>query len=114
VLREPAQRRAALVLFTAVIVVPLLAWRAGLSAVASFWFAYILTRPVGASFADYLGFGHNVGGAGLGHGPVALAACAAFALLIGVMAATGSDRPAEPLQAEQGLLDNLGQRRVDV
>ena len=38
----------------------------------SFWFAYVATRPLGASFADWLGKPHSVGGLGLGDGPVAL------------------------------------------
>jgi uncharacterized membrane-anchored protein len=28
-------------------------WRFGLNAIAAFWFAYVVTRPLGASFADY-------------------------------------------------------------
>ena len=89
---------ASALLFTAVILVPLLAWRAGLSAVASFWFAYILTRPVGASFADYLGFGHNVGGADIGHGPVAGVTLVLFVLLVIAMAASGKDNAATPVE----------------
>ncbi|MCU1374731.1 MAG: hypothetical protein JWO68_2017, partial [Actinomycetia bacterium] len=43
-------------LFTAAIAVPALAYRfLGLDPVVAFWSAYILTRPVGASFADWLG-----------------------------------------------------------
>jgi uncharacterized membrane-anchored protein len=37
------------------------------NAVATFWSAYILARPFGASFADWLGFGKSDGGLGLGH-----------------------------------------------
>jgi uncharacterized membrane-anchored protein len=40
--------------------------------VAGFWSAYILTRPLGASFADWLGFPRTVGGIGLGHPLTAL------------------------------------------
>ncbi|BBH24176.1 membrane protein [Paenibacillus baekrokdamisoli] len=36
----------------------------------AFWFAYIMTRPVGASFADWLSATHNSGGLGLGKGSV--------------------------------------------
>src|SRR6202034_53256 len=32
--------------------------------VATFWVAYILTRPLGASFADWLGFSRHDGGVG--------------------------------------------------
>jgi hypothetical protein len=29
-------------------------WRFNLNAIAAFWFAYVVTRPLGASFADYI------------------------------------------------------------
>jgi uncharacterized membrane-anchored protein len=41
-----------------------------LSAVAMFWTAYILTRPLGATFADYLGKAHALGGLSWGPGNV--------------------------------------------
>src|SRR5690349_8184330 len=44
----------------------LLAWRAGLDAVLSFWVAYILTRPLGANIGDYLASDRSEGGLGLG------------------------------------------------
>src|SRR5258708_3502570 len=37
-----------------------------LNAVLSFWIAYILTRPLGASIGDYLSQAHSDGGLGLG------------------------------------------------
>ena len=53
------------------ICVPALAWRCfGLNAVVAFWTAYVLTRPLGASFADWLGKPVSVGGLGLGDGVV--------------------------------------------
>jgi uncharacterized membrane-anchored protein len=82
------------VLFTALIVVPAVAYRLGLNGVAAFWTAYILTRPIGASFADYLGFSHNVGGVGIGHGKVALVTSLIFIVLITYLAVTGKDMPA--------------------
>ena len=50
----------------------------GLNAVAAFWSAYVLTRPVGASFADWLGVPSSRRGLGLGTGPVTLALVAAI------------------------------------
>ena len=56
-------------------------------AVVTFWTAYILTRPLGASFADGLAVSNARGGLDLGAGPVSLvglamivAAVAAFAV----------------------------------
>jgi uncharacterized membrane-anchored protein len=41
-------------------------WRMGLNAIISFWFIYILTRPLGASIGDLLTQPHENGGLGLG------------------------------------------------
>ena len=43
-----------IVLFGVAILVPLGLWRAGLPAVGCFWASYALTRPLGASVADFL------------------------------------------------------------
>jgi uncharacterized membrane-anchored protein len=40
--------------------------------ILAFWLAYILTRPLGASFADWMGKGSNIGGFGWGDGMVSL------------------------------------------
>lgn len=53
--------------------------------VGSFWFAYVVTRPLGASFADWLGAPRGMAGAlGLGHGPVALGLLVIVAVLVAV------------------------------
>jgi uncharacterized membrane-anchored protein len=42
------------IMFFLVILIPAVAWsRFGLNPVVAFWFAYVVTRPLGASFADY-------------------------------------------------------------
>lgn len=41
-------------------------WRMGGNAVLAFWLAYILTRPLGASLGDWLGFPTDQQGLGLG------------------------------------------------
>jgi uncharacterized membrane-anchored protein len=40
------------------------------NAVLAFWLAYILTRPLGASFADWMGKAQSAGGLGWGDGTV--------------------------------------------
>jgi uncharacterized membrane-anchored protein len=61
------------ILFTVLIMVPLVAhWKFGMNPILAFWIAYVLTRPVGASYADYVAFPKSVGGLDAGHGPVAL------------------------------------------
>ncbi len=71
---------ASIALFALAILLPGLGAAAGLNRVATFWSAYVLTRPLGASVADYLGFPASVGGRGWGHGTVALAFSLAIAL----------------------------------
>ena len=83
------------VLFTVLICVPLVAWRMGANPVLTFWVAYILTRPIGASFADAFGMPKVSGGLGVGHGPVSLVTLALVLLSIWYLARTGKDRPQE-------------------
>jgi uncharacterized membrane-anchored protein len=52
-------------------------------AVATFWVAYVLTRPLGASFADQLAASPARGGPGLGTGPVSAALLLVFVVLVG-------------------------------
>jgi uncharacterized membrane-anchored protein len=78
-------------MFLAAIGVPLAAWRLGANQVAMFWVAYVLTRPIGASFADYFGMPKNISGMGLGHGPVALVLIVIVAAGIWFLKASGKD-----------------------
>ncbi|HET8991953.1 MAG TPA: hypothetical protein VFN31_02890 [Candidatus Saccharimonadales bacterium] len=60
------------IIFAGLFIVPalgffLLKW----NPIFSFWFAYIMTRPLGASFADWTGKAHSLGALGWGDGPVA-------------------------------------------
>jgi uncharacterized membrane-anchored protein len=58
--------------FAGLIVVPIVGYRwLRWNAVFAFWFAYVLTRPLGASLADGLGKPSTLSGLGLGNGRVA-------------------------------------------
>ena len=73
----------AALVFTALLLVPAIAYRwFGMNGVLAFWAAYVLTRPVGASFADWLGQPASRGGLGLGSGRVALVLSVAIALMV--------------------------------
>ncbi len=79
-------------LFAAVIAVPAVGyWRFGWNAILSFWFAYVATRPLGASFADWMGKPKSVGGLGLGAGKVALALTIVIFCLVSYLAITRRD-----------------------
>ncbi|ALO66690.1 hypothetical protein AS189_09515 [Arthrobacter alpinus] len=54
------------IIFGALIVACWIAVRAGAPAVAAFWLAYVLTRPLGASVGDLLTQDRNYGGMGVG------------------------------------------------
>jgi uncharacterized membrane-anchored protein len=61
-----------IVLFAIVMAVPALGcWRFRLNSVLAFWWAYIVTRPLGASIADWVIKPAKVGGLAYGDGPVA-------------------------------------------
>jgi uncharacterized membrane-anchored protein len=79
-------------LFAAVIAIPAVGyWRLGWNAIFSFWFAYVATRPLGASFADWMSKPKNVGGLGWGDGPVALALTIIIFCLVAYLAITRRD-----------------------
>ncbi|RKR13689.1 putative membrane-anchored protein [Arthrobacter oryzae] len=64
-------------------------WRGGLAAIPSFWFVYILTRPLGASFADWTAASSERGGLGWGTGPVSLGLAAGMAALVTYLSIAG-------------------------
>jgi uncharacterized membrane-anchored protein len=85
------------IMFFFIILIPAVAWwRFGLNAVVAFWFAYVVTRPLGASFADYIGRPPSLSGLGFGSGRIAAIVTTAVACLVGYLAFTRRDiqRPA--------------------
>jgi uncharacterized membrane-anchored protein len=81
-----------MVVFAGLISIPAVGFRwFGWNAVLSFWFAYVVTRPLGASFADWLGKPKNVSGLGFGDGNVALILTLAIALLVTYLNITKRD-----------------------
>jgi uncharacterized membrane-anchored protein len=79
--------------FTALICVPFIAWRLGVNPVLTFWVAYILTRPIGASFADYFGMPKNISGMGLGHGAVSVVTLILVVASFVYLSRSGIDQP---------------------
>ncbi|HUA48086.1 MAG TPA: hypothetical protein VMA77_22805 [Solirubrobacteraceae bacterium] len=69
-------------LFGAIIAIPAIAWsRRLMNPILAFWFAYIVTRPLGASFADGFSKPTN-GGLNLGDGTVSAIALVVFIALV--------------------------------
>lgn len=91
------------VLFAILIAVPALAYRLlHLNAILAFWLAYILTRPLGATFADWFGRSRDLSGLGLGTGSVSLALTIVIVILVGYLTVTRRDVEAKE---EQGTGD---------
>jgi len=79
-------------LFGIVILIPAVAWwRFRLNAVGAFWFAYVVTRPLGASVADYISKPKRMSGFGFGDGPTTAVFGAAVLLLVLVLLWTQAD-----------------------
>jgi len=78
-------------LFAAIIAIPAIGYfRLGMGSILAFWFAYVVTRPLGASVADWLG---KPEGVGLGSGLVSVLFAAAIAAIVRHLARTGKDTP---------------------
>ncbi len=80
-----------ILLFGVLILLPLGLWRLGLDATIAFWASYALTRPLGASVADWLAKGPSEGGVGWGTGPVTAVGLAVFVALVAHLHVTHSD-----------------------
>ncbi len=57
----------------------------------AFWFAYIITRPLGASYADWLGVPQSLGGLNYGRGTVAVGLTIAIIAWVGFLWVTEVD-----------------------
>jgi uncharacterized membrane-anchored protein len=80
------------ILFTVIIAIPAVAyWKLRMNAVVAFWFAYVVTRPLGASYADWLGVPPAHGGVGLGRGPVALILTVVIVAFVGYLSVSRKD-----------------------
>src|SRR5882762_3211600 len=82
-----------IVLFAIIMAVPALGcWRFRLNSIVAFWWAYIVTRPLGASVADWLSKPIKVGGLDYGDGPVAAVLLVIALILVAVAAVRRASR----------------------
>jgi uncharacterized membrane-anchored protein len=84
-------------IFAAIIVIPAAGYRwLRWNAILSFWFAYVVTRPLGASLADGLAKPQKVSGLGVGDGLVVLVLGILIVVLVSYLAITKSDVQPDP------------------
>ncbi len=80
------------ILFGILFALPLLANNLrGANAVFAFWFAYIMTRPFGASFADLFGRTPALGGLGFGTGKTSIVLTILIIIVVIYLAVTRKD-----------------------
>jgi uncharacterized membrane-anchored protein len=96
------------VLFGAIIAIPALGWwRFNMNPILAFWFAYIVTRPLGASFADWFSKPPANSGLGLGDGVVSGLALIVFIALVTYVSVTKCD-----IQSESHAAAHMGPRPI--
>jgi uncharacterized membrane-anchored protein len=92
------------ILFSVLILIPALAWRRfGLNSIAAFWMSYVVTRPLGASFADYISKPHSLSGINFGDGPTALVFALAVFVLVSYLAVAHPDIQRAPSSGTESL-----------
>ena len=80
------------VMFAILFALPALAYRfIHLNPILAFWIAYVLTRPFGASFADWAGKSQSLSGLGLGTGEVSVVLAIVIVILVGYLTVTRKD-----------------------
>jgi uncharacterized membrane-anchored protein len=102
------------VVFVGAILVPMIAWRLGANATLCFWAAYVLTRPLGASFADWIAKPHEIG-SGLGFGDLPLTGLAVLAIvaLVAFAHRSGHDiQPPRPTDPAADVVFDSGSRHL--
>jgi uncharacterized membrane-anchored protein len=79
-------------LFAGLIAIPAIGWRwLRWNPILCFWWAYVMTRPLGASIADGLGKPKHASGLGLGDGKVALVSALLIVFMVAYLAVTKID-----------------------
>ena len=80
------------IVFGILFLLPLIIYKvSGKYEVFTFWFAYIMTRPFGASFADYFGRTQDLGGIGFGTGRTSIVLTILIILFVAYLIFTRKD-----------------------
>ena len=93
------------IVFAVLFALPGLAFAAlRINGILAFWAAYVVTRPLGASFADWTGKDRHAGGIGWGDGPVAFVLAALIVAGVAYLTLSRSDRT-DDVELEPALAD---------
>ena len=104
----------ALILFAgAISVVSMARFGLEMNAVATFWAAYVITRPLGASIGDYLSQGTSDGGLGLGTDETSLIFLLAILALVIYLTVTKTDEIGGTAAPRSGILGFLARGELE-
>ncbi len=84
---------ASVVIYAVLFSLPWLTKKIWRSETAAFWFSYVMTRPLGASLADWMDMPHHLGGLGWGRGTVGSLLSILLALAVAWVAVKKIDTP---------------------
>jgi uncharacterized membrane-anchored protein len=79
------------IMFVILFAIPGLCWLFGANEITMFWIAYIFTRPLGASFADWIGKDPGASGLGYGTGIVSVILTIIIVIFVGYLSVTRKD-----------------------
>ena len=80
------------IMFALLFAIPLVLYKFfGFNEVITFWFAYIMTRPFGASFADWFGRTKDLGGIGFGTGKTSIVLGVLIVIFVSYLAISRKD-----------------------
>jgi uncharacterized membrane-anchored protein len=88
------------IIFAGLIAIATIAYFRGANPILTFWIAYILTRPLGASLGDLLSQARTYGGLGLGTISTSVVFLAVITTLVLWLTITGNDRIAQAQPAD--------------
>jgi uncharacterized membrane-anchored protein len=78
-----------ILLFSGIMLIPLIGWwRLNWNPIFTFWFAYVDTRPIGASFSDWFSKPHDITGLNFGDAHTALIGWIVFIVFVAAVALT--------------------------
>jgi uncharacterized membrane-anchored protein len=94
------------ILFAVLFVLPGIAYYTlRINAILAFWASYVMTRPLGASFADWTGKSRHAGGIGIGDGVMAFVLAALIVAAVAYLSVTRSDQARSESNLRPGLAE---------